>query len=91
MASFLPDSVSPNTQAIIVKKTLQLANDAYSNIFALGDVAETGAPKMARAGMMQAEIVSANIVAMIHGRKLNQYMPNAIEGLLKLSLGLVSQ
>ena len=69
---------------------MQLTDNAYPNIFALGDVAETGAPKMARAGMMQADVVSDNIVASIKGVHLQDYVPNAIEGFLKLSLGLVS-
>ncbi len=45
---------------------------------------------MARAGMMQAEIVRSNIVAMIKGKNLNEYIPSPIEGALNLSLGKVS-
>ncbi len=79
----------------MVKPTLQILCPAKSdkpinNIFALGDVAETGGPKMARAGMMQAEIVRSNIVAMIKGKNLNEYIPSPIEGALNLSLGKVS-
>ena len=59
------------------------------HIFALGDVAETGGPRMGRAGMMQAEIVCQNILAMIKGKKLDEYIPLALEGALKLSLGKV--
>lgn len=87
--------MSTQTQRILVRSTLQLKDDEKFNknvyhIFALGDVAETGGPKMARAGMMQAEIVGGNIVALIKGKKLAEYTPLALEGALKLSLGKVS-
>jgi apoptosis-inducing factor 2 len=59
------------------------------HIFALGDVAETGGPKMARAGIMQAEVVRGNIVALIEGKKLAEYTSLALEGALKMSLGKV--
>ena len=48
---------------------------------------------MARAGLMQAEIVCANIISLIKGKKtttiLKQYVPHPVEGALKLSLGRV--
>jgi NADH dehydrogenase FAD-containing subunit len=64
-------------------------DEKLDHIFALGDVAETGGPRMARAGMMQAEIVRGNIVALIKGKTLVDYKPLALEGALKLSLGKV--
>ncbi|KAK0110501.1 hypothetical protein ONS96_002110 [Cadophora gregata f. sp. sojae] len=94
VASFSPSSISPLTQHILVNKNLQLTDDVklgttFPNIFALGDVAETGGPKFARAGSAQAEIVRGNIVALIKGKKdkLVEYVPSVLEGLLKLSLG----
>jgi NADH dehydrogenase FAD-containing subunit len=60
------------------------------NIFALGDVADTPGPKMARAGMMQAEVARGNICALINGQSpasLMPYVPMAMEGHLALSLG----
>lgn len=64
----------------------------FKHVFALGDVAETSGPKMARAGMMQAEIVRDNIAGLIAGKEkgLKEYKPMAMEGALKLSLGKVS-
>lgn len=63
-----------------------------SHIFALGDVAETGGPKMARAGMVQAEIVRANIGSLIkRNTRLKAYEPIPLEGALKLSLGKVRE
>lgn len=61
----------------------------FQNIFALGDVAETGGPKMARAGLLQAEVVRSNILSLIAGGRLKEYRPVALEGSLKLSLGKV--
>jgi NADH dehydrogenase FAD-containing subunit len=73
---------------------LQLKDDEKSirklnDVFALGDVAETGGRKVARAGLMQAEIVWGNIVALIKGKKLDDYVSVFAEGMLKLSLGKV--
>jgi NADH dehydrogenase FAD-containing subunit len=94
MSGFYPSSVSTRTQRILVRPTLQLKEDGKSDdkldlIFALGDVAETGGSRMARAGMMQAEIVRENIVKLIQGKELVNYTPLALEGALKLSLGKV--
>jgi len=89
-----PTSISALTQRILVKPTLQLKDDTkldakLTNIFAVGDVAETGGPKMARAGLMQAEIARNNIVALIRGKSLKDYVPVPLEASLKLSLGKV--
>lgn len=47
---------------------------------------------MARAGLFQAEIVRSNIISLIENKgPLLSYVPDAIEGALKLSLGKVSQ
>ena len=92
---FRPDVISLKNGGILVRPTLQILVDDHltsktSQIFALGDVAETGGPKMGRAGMMQAEIVRANIVSLIHGKtELESYKPIPLEGGLKLSLGKV--
>ena len=66
-------------------------NDRLSKVYALGDVAEANAPRMARAGMMQAEVVRENILSQINGDKdLKKYESVVgMEGILKLSLGKV--
>jgi apoptosis-inducing factor 2 len=78
----------------LVQPTLQIANGkgAEARAFALGDVAETDGPKMARAAWYQAEIVRQNILALIRGQKPSStYVPNLeVEGSLKLTLGKVS-
>jgi hypothetical protein len=40
--------------------------------------------------MMQAEVVQGNILSLIRERALQEYIPQRVEGALKLSLGLVS-
>ena len=93
MADLAPDSISKETNRILVKPTLQIADpdDAFPHIFALGDVAETGGPRMARAGQFQAEIVLANIIALINERNPSTvYKPRLdFEGAIKLTLGKV--
>lgn len=92
LSNFLPSSLSLNNGRILTKPTLQIlvpkSTSLYSNIFALGDVAETKGVKMARAGMQQAEIVQRNILSLINGKtELEEYTPSYFEGALKLSLG----
>ncbi|KAK7745814.1 hypothetical protein SLS53_002531 [Cytospora paraplurivora] len=95
LASLLPGAISKQTSRILVQPTLQvLAEDAHPGhqdlpIFAFGDVAEHGGPKMARAGFMQAEVVVDNILNMINGRPCSRiYKPNVfVEGAIKLTLG----
>ncbi|KAF3361381.1 hypothetical protein VdG1_00003 [Verticillium dahliae VDG1] len=88
LTSFIPSGFSSTTGRILVRPTLQLDDDAHSQIFALGDVAESNGPKMGRAAMAQADLVCENIVAMIKGTMLHDYQPKVIDGMLKLSLGL---
>ena len=86
----MPSGFSSTTGRVLVRPTLQLDDDAHSRIFALGDIAESNGPKMGRTAMAQADLVCENIVAMIEGTMLRDYEPKAIDGMLKLSLGLVS-
>jgi apoptosis-inducing factor 2 len=74
---------------IIVKPTLQIQDDEYPNVFAFGDVANTGGAKQARAAYMQSEIVLLNILTLIEGKdNLRLYKPNVLfEDGIKLTLG----
>jgi NADH dehydrogenase FAD-containing subunit len=92
ISGFLPDTISDTTQEIKVAETLQVAgNKTYPNILAFGDVAETGGPKMGRAGVFQAEVVCQNIVSMISGDGPRmKYQPSDVEGAIKLTLGKAS-
>ncbi|KAF2441074.1 FAD/NAD(P)-binding domain-containing protein [Karstenula rhodostoma CBS 690.94] len=71
---------------------LVLLDDRFPHIFAFGDVAATGGPKMGRAALFQAEIVIENIRKLIkRSKSLSTYKPNiALEGAIKLTLGKVS-
>ncbi|KAJ7146145.1 oxidoreductase [Mycena epipterygia] len=82
------DAISKETRYILVKPTLQIDDD-LPHIFALGDVAETGGPKMSRACQAQAEIVGANILDIIEKRSPSViYTPQlVVEGAIKLTLG----
>lgn len=64
---------------------------ALPQVFAFGDVADTGGPKMARAAYFQSEIIVQNILSLIKGEQiLKEYRPNvAFEGSIKLTLGKV--
>jgi NADH dehydrogenase FAD-containing subunit len=60
------------------------------HIFALGDVAKTLGPRMARAARAQADVVTSNILAMINKQNPTAiYRPQIYEGAIKLTLGKV--
>ncbi|KAF7297107.1 Cholinephosphate cytidylyltransferase [Mycena indigotica] len=91
-----PNAISKETGHIIVHPSLQISSstlddDSHSRIFALGDVAATGGPKMARAAHFQTEIVVKNVNSMIRGEKPKHvYSPVQnyfLEGSIKLTLG----
>lgn len=70
---------------------VNLSGGAIDNIFALGDVAESGGPKMARAAECQSQIAASNIVSLIKSTTApGTYQPVlAVEGAIKLTLGKV--
>jgi NADH dehydrogenase FAD-containing subunit len=72
-----------------VRRTLQIHDTEFSNIFAVGDVADTGAHKAARPALRQAPVVVENIEHLANNEPLEQY--EVAEGpSIHLSLGLVS-
>jgi NADH dehydrogenase FAD-containing subunit len=85
------ESISKETSHVLVRPTLQIVDARFPNIFAAGDVAASGGPKMARAGYMQAHIVADNILSLIKGAKrLKVYKPMRwLEGSITLTLGKV--
>ncbi|KAI1077857.1 hypothetical protein F5B20DRAFT_550578 [Whalleya microplaca] len=93
LASLLPSAISKESSRILVQPTLQVSTTEApipdTPIFAFGDVAEHGGPRMARAGWLQSEVVLDNILAMIGGHTpWRRYTPNVfIEGAIKLTLG----
>lgn len=79
--------LNPENGFIRIKKTLQLQDDAYSNIFAVGDIADTGVHKAARPGQGQAKAVASNTLSMLSGKTPDvefEKSPRAIH----LSLGM---
>ncbi|KAG7441944.1 FAD/NAD(P)-binding domain-containing protein [Guyanagaster necrorhizus] len=89
LLSLSPSSVDPQTKYIKVRPTLQIADPDYPNVFAVGDVADTGAHKAARPGGTQARIAAYNIEKLVQGRDsdLQAYYPDT--GGIGLSLGFV--
>lgn len=66
LSSLSPSSID-STGFIKVRPTLQITDPDLPHIFALGDIADTGAHKAARPALKQAEVVAANIQHLING------------------------
>ena len=81
--------VNPENGMIRVRPTLQFADSRYDNLFAVGDIADTGAHKAARPGMAQADVVTANIQALIEGQVPKETFTVA-PAAIHMSLGMVS-
>lgn len=80
--------INPDNGYIRVLPTLQFQDPKYRNLFAVGDIADSGAHKAARPGIGQAAVVAKNVLAMIQGQEAGEKIevtPPAIH----LSLGMV--
>lgn len=71
-----------------IRPSLQLQDEAYSNVFAVGDIADTGLHKAARPGAAQAKVVAQNVLSLIEGQKPEAKFEKSPRG-IHLSLGLV--
>lgn len=80
--------INPKNGFIRVKPTLQFQDQAYPHLYALGDVADSGAHKAARPGFAQAQAVAKNIQAMVEGRQPSEEIVVGPAG-IHLTLGLV--
>ncbi|CAK7234261.1 hypothetical protein SBRCBS47491_008889 [Sporothrix bragantina] len=79
--------VNAGLQVVVDEKGTS-SSQGLEDVYAFGDVAATGGPKMARAGFFQADVIADNIVASIAGRPAkHRYVPNVVEPSLKLTLG----
>ena len=87
MKDLSPSSIDPKSALILTQQTLQIIDPLYPNIFAIGDVAATNSPKMARSAFAQAEIVADNIIRLISGHPLRKYISHPFEGAIDLTLG----
>lgn len=77
---------------ILVKPTLQVESASLPNVYACGDVAQTGVRNPnARAAMKQAQFVADNVTLAIRGQAPTyRYTPQWADSVIKLTLGLVS-
>lgn len=73
-----------------MRPTLQIPDPQYPKVFALGDVADTGAGKAARPAIVQAQIVAENITSLIKNDAADLKEYTADPPGIHLSLGLVS-
>lgn len=83
-----PALINPKNGFICVKPTLQLLDPQYSHIFAVGDIADTGAHKAARPGAAQAKVVAQNILDLFEGKQASEKIVINPPG-IHLTLGLV--
>lgn len=81
--------VNPENRFVRVRPTMQFADPAYAHLFAVGDVADSGAHKAARPAGAQAVAAAKNIAAMIEGREPVEENVVGPAG-IHLTLGLVS-
>lgn len=81
--------INPQNGFVRVSPNLRIADESYPNIFAVGDIADTGSHKAARPGSVQAGIVARNILALINGQQPVEEYAATPPG-IHLSLGLVS-
>ncbi|KAI5241348.1 putative oxidoreductase [Aureobasidium subglaciale] len=86
MKTLSPESID-DAGFVRVQRTLQINDTKFPNIFAVGDVADTGAHKAARPALRQAPVVVENIEHLTRGEPLEQY--EVAEGpSIHLSLGI---
>ena len=81
--------INPNNGFVRVRPTLQFLDTKYPNLFAVGDIADTGMHKAARPGAAQAAVAAKNIQALIEGKEPQEQFSWSPPG-IHLSLGLVS-
>lgn len=85
-----PSVINPDNGFLRIRPTMQLLDQKYSNIFAVGDIADTGAQKAARPGSAQAAVVAKNILSLIEGKKAEDTFVKG-PGAIHLTLGMVSR
>ncbi|KAL4988173.1 hypothetical protein BDW68DRAFT_159572 [Aspergillus falconensis] len=79
--------LNPSNGFIRIRPTMQFLDEKYPQLFAVGDIADTGLRKAARPGAAQATAVVKNILAMIEGRQPVEEYPRTPAG-IHLTLGL---
>lgn len=82
------ESVNPDG-FVNTLRTLQISSDQYPNVFAVGDIAATGAHKAARRGRAQAEVVCKNVQHLLKEEALETY-DNIPPASIHLTLGITN-
>ncbi|KAJ5588013.1 uncharacterized protein N7459_003778 [Penicillium hispanicum] len=82
-----PSVINPDNGFIRIRPTMQFLDEQYSNMFAVGDIADTGAQKAARPGAAQAAVAAKNIHALIEGRTPEHQFVKG-PGAIHLTLGM---
>jgi len=88
-ASWQDSLINQKNGFIRVRPTLQFQDTAYPHLFAVGDIADSGAHKAARPGAAQAQVVAKNILALVEEREPVEKIEVSPPG-IHLTLGLVS-
>ncbi|KAF3764201.1 hypothetical protein M406DRAFT_98575 [Cryphonectria parasitica EP155] len=79
--------INPKNGFIRVKPTMQFADPLYPHLFAVGDIADTGAHKAARPAAPHAAALTRNMAAMIQGKEPTEEIVVNPAG-IHLTLGL---
>ncbi|KAK4152215.1 apoptosis-inducing factor A [Chaetomidium leptoderma] len=79
--------INPRNGFVRVRPTLQFLDSRYPHLFAVGDIADTGAHKAAKPGMVQAAVAARNIAALLGGREPEERLSVA-PAAIHLTLGL---
>ncbi|KAI0404089.1 FAD/NAD(P)-binding domain-containing protein [Xylaria palmicola] len=89
VAELSPGSITA-TGHVLVKPTMQIADESLPHIYVCGDVAESRAPNPnSRTARAQAAVAADNVILAVDGREpTEKYEPQWIDGLIKLTLGL---
>ncbi|KAH6847104.1 hypothetical protein B0I37DRAFT_374300 [Chaetomium sp. MPI-CAGE-AT-0009] len=79
--------VNPRNGFVRVRPTMQFADARYPHLFAVGDIADSGAHKAAKPGMVQAAVAARNIASMVAGCEAMEEM-SVTPAAIHLTLGL---
>ncbi|KAF9884561.1 hypothetical protein FE257_001506 [Aspergillus nanangensis] len=79
--------INPANGFIRIKETMQFQDPQYKNLYAVGDIADTGLRKAARPGSAQAAVVAKNIQTMIEGQDPQEPYPR-MPAAIHLTLGM---
>lgn len=92
LGAISPDSISKETGFVKVKPTMQIQDDKFTNIFAIGDVIEHTDVKTGHYAWMQGLAALENIRKMINGATQQELVPYKSKdlALIKVVLGEVN-